>query len=237
MQALAMLQRVGLAERANDFPHQLSGGQQQRVALARALAPRPRLLLLDEPFSSLDVRLRHRLRMDTLHLLKTSGIASILVTHDPDDAMFMADRIALLRGGEIEQLGTPEDLYKHPLSPFAAEFFGDVNQLSCTVRNAAVATPFGPVSAAAVAEGGAALLLIRPEALRLAEPGAEGSVPARVLEAHMLGANALLEVALGEHLLQVLIAGDQLPALGSEVSLQLDRRGAFVFAALSQPHS
>lgn len=226
--ALAMLGRVGLAERAEDFPHQLSGGQQQRVALARALAPRPRLLLLDEPFSNLDVRLRHRMRLDTLHLLKTSGIASILVTHDPDDAMFMADRIALLRAGELVQLGTPEQLYRQPNCPFAAEFFGDVNRLAGPVIEGAVTTPFGKIAAPGLPEGRQAEVLIRPEAIKLAAEG----VRARLQESHSLGANALLGVALEDTPmapLQVQISSDALPAMGAEVYLQLDLRGVFVF--------
>lgn len=226
--ALAMLGRVGLVERATDFPHQLSGGQQQRIALARALAPRPRLLLLDEPFSNLDVRLRHRMRLDTLHLLKTSGIASILVTHDPDDAMFMADRIALLREGEVVQLGTPEDLYRRPNCPFAAEFFGDVNCLTGRVEQGGVNTPFGKIAAPALAEGGNADVLIRPEAIKLTPTG----VAARLLESHSLGANALLTLALEDSALpplQAQIASDNLPTTGSNLKLTLDLRGVFVF--------
>lgn len=229
--ALAMLERVGLGDRANDFPHQLSGGQQQRVALARALAPRPRLLLLDEPFSNLDIRLRQRMRLDTLHLLKTSGIASILVTHDPDDAMFMADRIALLNSGKIIQLGTPEALYQHPQSPFAAEFFGDVNQLVSAVSQGAVATPFGPIAAPQLHDENTATVLIRPEAIKLADAG----IAARVEESHLLGASRRLMVTTANSalsppvLLQVQTSNDQSPAEGSDVYLQLDQRGVFVF--------
>lgn len=226
--ALAMLGRVGLAERAADFPHQLSGGQQQRVALARALAPRPRLLLLDEPFSSLDVRLRHRMRLDTLHLLKTSGIGSILVTHDPDDAMFMADRIALLRDGKMVQLGTPDELYRHPNCPFAAEFFGDVNRLPGTVEEGGVNTPFGTIAAPLLAKGSTVDVLIRPEAIKLAANG----LSARVQESRSLGANTLLGLAFEDTSmapLQAQIASDRLPATGSVVKLELDMRGVFVF--------
>lgn len=231
--ALAMLERVHLADRADDFPHQLSGGQQQRVALARALAPRPQLLLLDEPFSNLDIRLRQRMRMDTLNLLKTCGIASILVTHDPDDAMFMADRIALLNSGRIIQLGTPEALYQHPQSPFAAEFFGDVNQLSTSVSHSVVASPFGPITTPELPDGSEAIILIRPEAIKLADSG----VAARVVETHLLGATRRLMVMTADSvlgapvLLQVQTSNDQAPAVGSEVFLQLDPRGAFVFPA------
>lgn len=105
--ALELLAQLGMADYAESYPHMLSGGQQQRVALARALAPTPKLMLLDEPFSSLDARLRDRIRDDTLHVLKKLGSATLLVTHDPEEAMFMADRIALMRDGEIVQTGTP----------------------------------------------------------------------------------------------------------------------------------
>ena len=111
MDALA---RVGLEAFQNAFPHMLSGGQQQRVALARALAPRPAVLLLDEAFASLDARLREQVRDDTLHVLQEAGIATLLVTHDSEEAMFMGDRIALMREGRILQVGTPEALYLAP---------------------------------------------------------------------------------------------------------------------------
>lgn len=225
--ALSMLERVGLADRAESYPHQLSGGQQQRVALARALAPRPRLLLLDEPFSNLDVRLRQRMRLDTLQLLKVSGIASILVTHDPDDAMFMADQIALLRDGELVQLGTPEQLYHQPKCPFAAEFFGDINRLHAEVKQGKVETAFGCIPAPELEEGSRALVLIRPEAIRLTE---NTGAPARVVESRSLGARALVNLTLesGEPL-EAQLASDKLPAVGDEVKLQLDWRGVFVF--------
>jgi iron(III) transport system ATP-binding protein len=144
--ALAVLQRVGLAGLAEAFPHTLSGGQQQRVALARALAPQPRVMLLDEPFSGLDTRLRDQVRDETLHVLKDSGTATLLVTHDPEEAMFMADRIAVMRAGRMEQLGQPADLYCQPANAFVAAFFGDVNRLDGTVRDGRVQTPFGAVA-------------------------------------------------------------------------------------------
>ena len=124
MDALA---RVGLEAYQASFPHMLSGGQQQRVALARALAPRPAVLLLDEAFASLDARLREQVRDDTLHVLQTSGIATLLVTHDSEEAMFMGDRIALMREGKILQLGAPEALYFGPADRYVATFLGEVN--------------------------------------------------------------------------------------------------------------
>src|SRR5690606_25015082 len=127
--------------------HMLSGGQQQRVALARALAPQPRVLLLDEPFSGLDTRLRGQVRDETLHVLKRNGAATMIVTHDPEEAMFLSDRIALMREGRIVQIGSPVDLYCRPVDAFAASFFGEVNRLRGVVREGRVDTPLGPVDA------------------------------------------------------------------------------------------
>ncbi|MGE5766512.1 MAG: ABC transporter ATP-binding protein, partial [Bacteroidota bacterium] len=161
------LELVGMAASAAAYPHMLSGGQQQRVALARALAPRPRVMLLDEPFSNLDARLRQQVRDDTLHVLKRSGTTTLMVTHDPEEAMFMADRIALMRAGRIVQLGTPANLYYQPAEAFVASFFGEINILQGVVKAGEVATPFGAVGAGGLADGTAVEVLIRPEALHL----------------------------------------------------------------------
>ena len=122
-----LLARVGLARHADKYPHQLSGGEQQRVALARALAPRPPILLMDEPFSSLDNRLRDGIRDQTLDILKEEGTAVLLVTHEPEEAMRMADRIVLMRDGRIVQQGAPYAIYNGPVDREAAMFFSDVN--------------------------------------------------------------------------------------------------------------
>ena len=124
-----MLDRVGLTRYSSSYPHTLSGGERQRVALARALAPSPRILLMDEPFSSLDSRLRDRVRQQTLDVLRETSTTTIVVTHDPDEAMRIGDRLVLLRDGCVEQVGTPRELYAQPKSLFAARFFSDVNEL------------------------------------------------------------------------------------------------------------
>ncbi|MFQ6017731.1 MAG: ABC transporter ATP-binding protein, partial [Kiloniellaceae bacterium] len=142
-----VLGQVGIADYAGAYPHSLSGGQQQRVALARALSPRPRVMLMDEPFSGLDTQLRNQVRDETLHILKQSGAATLMVTHDPEEAMFMADRIALMREGRLVQVGPPTDLYFAPKDAFVASFFGDMNRLECVVHEGRVATPFGAIEA------------------------------------------------------------------------------------------
>ena len=121
--ALFMLDRVDMGAYGGAFPHMLSGGQQQRVALARALAPGPGVMLLDEPYSGLDARLRDQVRDEVLHLLKTTGCATLMVTHDSEEAMFMADRIVVMRDGQVVQAGTPAELYCSPRNAFVAGFF------------------------------------------------------------------------------------------------------------------
>ena len=233
--ARGMLAQVGLGERADDPPHVLSGGQQQRVALARAMAPRPRLLLLDEPFSNLDVRLRHRMRVDTLRLLKESHTASILVTHDADEAMFMADRIALMQDGRIVQLGTPADLYQHPASPFAALFFGEMNRIDGISRNGRVETPLGSFGASGQPDGAPVQVLVRPESIQLF-PVETGSATAQVMSRRMLGSTSLLSLQLvgGDHPgfeLQAQVASSAACEEGAVLHLRVDPSGVFVFAA------
>ncbi|TFH85832.1 ABC transporter ATP-binding protein [Billgrantia azerbaijanica] len=234
--ALALLEQLGMAGYADTYPHMLSGGQQQRVALARALAPAPQLMLLDEPFSSLDARLRDRIRDDTLHVLKKVGAATLLVTHDPEEAMFMADRIALMRDGGIVQTGTPRELYCAPCDPFVVTFFGEVNELSGVVREGRVLTPVGAVEAGWLAEGSQAQVMIRPEALRIsvrdAPPGEHRY--SHVIMAKLLGRSSLLHIcAHGEdgreaHL-HARMPGVFLPAEGQAVDIHLDLSQVFVF--------
>lgn len=240
--ALEALGQVGMAGHAAAFPHQLSGGQQQRVALARALAPNPAVLLLDEPFSGLDARLREQVRDETLHVLKRNGAATMLVTHDPEEAMFLADRIALMRAGRIVQIGSPMELYTRPADAYAAGFFGEVNRLGGVVRGGAVETPVGAVPAAGP-DGTSVEVLIRPEALTLSVGPAAGGpaggpeggvVAARVTAARLLGRSSLIRLDVqdgkgGAVHLQARVPGPFLPPEESQVSVGLDRSQVFVF--------
>lgn len=235
------LAQVGMDGHAGSFPHLLSGGEQQRVALARALAPQPKVMLLDEPFSGLDVQLRHQVRDETLHVLKHSGAATLMVTHDPEEAMFMADRVAVMRAGRLIQVGTPTDLYCAPQDAFVAGFFGDVNRLDGTVRDGRVATPFGPVAARNLDEGTPVEVLIRPEGLSL-RPAEEGDMPrvglARVIAARMLGRSSLVHLSVTSGPEQALhlharIPGRFLPEENQVLEVELDRSQAFVFPVKS----
>lgn len=247
-----LLQRVHLTGYAKAWPHQLSGGQQQRVALARALAPAPRVMLLDEPFSGLDTRLRSVVRDEALHLLKADGVTTLVVTHDPEEAMFMADRIAVMRDGRLEQVGAPADIYTQPASEFVAEFMGEVNRIDGVVHDGSVATPFGRLPTPDHADGTAVHVLIRPEALKIA--GADqgilgaapiGSLAARVLASRLLGRTSWVHVCFDTDPAHrhdepdapqrhshwhVRVPGQFLPAEGSLLQVSLDPRQAFVFA-------
>ncbi|MHA7880307.1 MAG: ABC transporter ATP-binding protein [Saccharospirillum sp.] len=234
--ALHLLRQLGMAEFAKVYPHTLSGGQQQRVALARALAPSPRVMLLDEPFSSLDARLRDQIRDDTLHVLKEMGTATLLVTHDPEEAMFMADRIALMRQGRVVQMGTPTELYCQPLDPFVVNFFGQVNEYLGHVHEGQIATPVGSLDAAGLPDGSAVRVMIRPEAVRvgLLDGAVTGHRTSHVLMSRLLGANSLVHIcahgAEGQEMhLHARVPGVFLPREGQAVSLSLDPSQVFVF--------
>ncbi|MEY8842162.1 ABC transporter ATP-binding protein, partial [Cribrihabitans sp. XS_ASV171] len=160
------------------FPHQLSGGEQQRVALARALAPRPRIMLMDEPFSGLDNRLRDGIRDETLALLKEEDAAVLLVTHEPEEAMRMADQIALMRGGRIVQQGAPYNVYTRPADKAAVAFFSDINVLRAQVNGALAQTPFGQFLAPGHPDGTDVEIVFRPQHVRLDfDRGGKGPVP------------------------------------------------------------
>jgi iron(III) transport system ATP-binding protein len=173
------LELVGLQHKADSHPHELSGGERQRVALARALAPGPDVVLLDEPFSSLDASLRADLRREVELILRDAGTSAILVTHDQEEALTLADRLALMRDGRIVQVGAPEDVYAQPAERWAAHFVGEVNVLPGVLRGDAVYTEIGSFDLASPA-GAAARdgvhIAVRPEQLEFRagrEPNAE----------------------------------------------------------------
>lgn len=231
-----VLDQVDMTEFADTFPHALSGGQQQRIALARALAPQPAILLLDEPFSGLDARLRDQIRDDTLHVLKRSRTATLMVTHDPEEAMFMADRIYLMQSGRVVQSGSPDALYHHPVSPFVARFFTNTNDLAGRVNAGQISTPLGLLPAPGLTDGTAVQILIRPESLHVVPAGGGNLplVPVLVEEVRFLGGSKLLVVRLEAAAeravtLRVRHAGRQLPELGSQILLQLDPADALIF--------
>jgi iron(III) transport system ATP-binding protein len=192
-----LLDLIGMAGLDGRYPHQLSGGQQQRVALARALATRPELVLLDEPFSSLDPALRAGVRADVKRLLAAAGATALLVTHDQDEALSLADRVAVIRGGRVCQCDTPQALYDAPADSDVAGFVGEANLVPGVFVNGSVRTAFGDLAChpgGGHAASSEAVVLIRPEQVRLRPPGAGPAVAARVLEHEYHGHDSVLRV-------------------------------------------
>lgn len=169
-QALDMLALIGMKEYAQRYPHELSGGQQQRVALARALAPRPEIILLDEPFSNLDAVLRQSTRNEVRSILKKAGMSAILVTHDQEEALSVADRIAVMHNGQIVQVGTPEEVYYQPRTEFVANFLGKTNLFPAQASGLEARTEIGELMLNRPASGHV-MVSIRPEHLTLIKPG------------------------------------------------------------------
>jgi iron(III) transport system ATP-binding protein len=230
-EARRALERVGLGAYAEHYPHMLSGGEQQRVALARAVAPRPSVLLMDEPFSGLDRRLRDQVREDVLHVLRESRVTCVIVTHDAEEAMRVADRIALMRAGRLVQAGTADAIYRKPADLFAARFFCELNEVRGTVRGGAVDTPLGRFPAPALAEGSEAAVAIRPQAISLGDPG--NGIAALLESRRFLGEVELLEVSVNgieEPLLARVRAGGSAPPK-SEIVIAIDPAEVLVFAA------
>jgi putative spermidine/putrescine transport system ATP-binding protein len=220
-----MLSLVGLAAFAERFPRQLSGGQQQRVALARALAIRPRVLLLDEPLSNLDAKLREEMQIELRQILRGLGATTILVTHDQAEAMALSDRIAVMNAGRIEQVGTPTQVYERPATPFVAGFLGKTNVLAVEVRVEAggAAAMIGdarwPLPARIVP--GRASASIRPEKISFVLDGAGAGLAGTVRTRVFQGVHWLYQVDTPAGALIVIKqnAGDMVPGEGAPVRL------------------
>lgn len=215
--AREMLRLVGLQDLETRKPHQLSGGQQQRVALARSLAVAPKLILLDEPFSNLDAKMRVETRQEVRKLLKEAGSAGILVTHDQEEALAMADRIAVMDKGRVVQIGTPDEIYRSPATEFVANFIGRSNILTGTATGMYVETAFGslPMSRAA---NGAVSLAVRPEQIML-EPDPDG--PAVITGREFRGHDQIYWVQEGERCMVVISGPGAQHPIGTRVRLRI----------------
>jgi iron(III) transport system ATP-binding protein len=231
-----MLEQTRMLDHADKYPHMLSGGQQQRVALARALAPRPRLMLLDEPFSDLDTSLRGQIRDETLRILKATRVTTIMVTHDPEEAMLMADRIALMRDGSIVQVGTPQDLYQTPIDGFTTAFFGDVNHFEGIVKHGCVHTVVGSLVADGFQDGSTLDVYLRPDAISVgnSDTTTHDTMCLRVCSVRFAGASALVQLGIEngtsphDHL-EARLPGHFEPSVGDKVEIKIDRRQTYLF--------
>ncbi len=233
-----MLELVKMSEFGPRLPTQLSGGQQQRVALARALAPHPKVLLLDEPLSALDLKLRQSMRQELKQIQARTGITFIFVTHDQDEALSMSDRVAVMSAGLVQQVGTPNEIYEHPANRFVAGFVGDANFIE-----ASIASPIG-ATVTCRTKGGTELqadaknlqpdqrdvtLFLRPEKVKLAKAGA-GTIDGKLNDIQYLGNSTMMQIDIGEA--EPLIVTEPL----GEVDQRLRRVGDTVGVILS-PHA
>ncbi len=239
------LELLHIGHLAGSWPDQLSGGQQQRVALARTLVLEPRVLLLDEPLSALDRQLRDTMRSEIRQLAKSVGITTVLVTHDQDEALAMADRIAVMRAGELEQAGTPRELFNRPRTAFVARFMGRANVLSARCAgphqaDCALATLAGKTVAVAwpeskhpPVEGAALQILVRPDGLGLCAPSEADALPATLTEQLFMGEKTELRLRLadGQWLRAEMSPDATLPAVGSSVGVRLHAARSFGFGA------
>ncbi len=240
-----LLEKVGMARFTNAYPHELSGGEQQRVALARALAPRPKVMLMDEPFSGLDNRLRDDIRDQTLALLKEEGTAVLLVTHEPEEAMRMADEIALMRDGKIVQLGAPYNIYNAPIDEQAAAFFSDVNVIRARSDGALSQTAFGQFLTPGQIDGGEVAIVIRPQHMSIDfDRGGKGPQPSPghgvwargiVKRARFIGKESLVEFCMDSDgsILKAIVPAVFLPKPGMALWIAIRRDRCFVFPQLS----
>jgi spermidine/putrescine transport system ATP-binding protein len=209
-----MLALVQLGAMANRKTSQLSGGQQQRVALARALAPRPKVLLLDEPLSALDLKLRKEMQVELKRLQLETGITFVFVTHDQEEALTMSDRIGVMSAGKLQQVGAPRDIYATPVNRFVAAFIGETNFLSGTVERGGVRLGCGDMVEASGTEGrsGKVTVAVRPEQVRLTRAGEPGALPATITSWVYFGTDTHCHLALSDG--TEVVARLQSPATG-----------------------
>ncbi|KXF76538.1 iron ABC transporter ATP-binding protein [Paramesorhizobium deserti] len=228
--AATVIERIGIGALAKRYPHMLSGGEQQRVALARALAPKPRILLMDEPFSNLDRGLRERVREETIATLRALGTTVIMVTHDPEEALSAGDKVVLMQKGRVVQATTGYEIYDHPNSLYAAEFFCPFNKVPGIYRNGRVETALGAFPATlGLPEGSPALACVRPQAFRLARSGQ--GLSARVVRCSFLGEIEQLAIKVegADELLQMRTPDRIELKPGDHIHLTVEPGGVLVF--------
>ena len=232
-----VLELVQLTQFAKRLPSQMSGGQQQRVALARALAPNPKVLLLDEPLSALDLKLRQAVRLELQQIQNETGITFVFVTHDQEEALTMSDRIAVISNGQLQQVGTAEEIYESPKNKFVADFIGETNLIDVKVKSvtngkASCVLPGGTAIACPAADGakaGEGHLSIRPERVALVSP-AKGTLRGTVSRQIYLGTDMHVDVRLeDDEMVKVRVQNSKtsrIPAIGNKVGLNIEANAA-----------
>tara|TARA_B100001123_G_C15103531_1_gene944539 strand:+ start:19 stop:1068 length:1050 start_codon:yes stop_codon:yes gene_type:complete len=227
---------IKLPNALNKFPHELSGGEQQRVALARSIISQPSLLLLDEPFSSLDLNLKDEIRDDTLHLLQKFNISVIVVTHDPFEAMFISNKIYIFKeNGSIIQSGSPNELYNNPTSSYVAEFFGETNKFSGLVKNSKVETAVGAIPIDSGFESQYVDIHIRPQAIKLyQEKTPVNGVKGTVMASKLMGSYSFIHLSVLDKNQEVIHVHSHMPPSfnpkrSTAVGIEIDKEKILIF--------
>jgi len=227
---------VKLTSSLNRYPHELSGGEQQRVALARSIIAQPDLLLLDEPFSSLDLSLKEEIRDDTLHLLQHSNISVLIVTHDPFEAMFISNKIYIMqKGGEIVQSGTPKELYNDPINSYVAGFFGETNKFKGVVKNSYVQTPIGRIQTPISFESQEVEIHVRPQGIKLIqEKTPVNGIKGTVMASKLMGTFSFIHLSVLDEKKEVVHVHSHMPPTfipdqSTAVGIEVDAKQTFVF--------
>ena len=231
-----IMKLIKLSNSLKKYPHELSGGEQQRVALARSIISKPKLLLLDEPFSNLDLSLREEIRDDTLHLLQKFNISVIIVTHDPFEAMFISNKIYILeQNGSIVQSGSPNDLYNNPISSYVAEFFGETNKFSGLVKNSKVLTAVGEISINSNFESRNVDIHIRPQAIKLSqEKTPVNGIKGTVMASKLMGTYSFIHLSVLNNNKNIIHVHSHMPPnfnpkQSTAVGIEIDAEKIFVF--------
>ena len=231
-----IIELIKLPNSLDKYPHELSGGEQQRVALARSIISQPDLLLLDEPFSSLDLSLREEVRDDTLHLLQKSNVSVIIVTHDPFEAMFISNHINIFdKSGSIVQSGTPNDLYNNPKNSYVTGFFGETNKFEGVVKESHIYTPVGKIKTTGNLEGEKVVVHIRPQGIKLnKQPTPVNGIKGTVMASKLMGSFSFIHLSVLDNNNEVVHVHSHMPAdfnpkQSSAVEIEIDNDQAYIF--------
>jgi len=233
-----IIEIIKLPNSLHKYPHELSGGEQQRVALARSIIAQPDLLLLDEPFSSLDLSLKEEVRDDTLHLLQKSNISVLIVTHDPFEAMFISNKIYIMqKGGKIVQSGSPRQLYNEPINSYVAGFFGETNKFKGMVKNAEVQTPIGKIKTHNNLESKEVVIHVRPQGIKLTqEKTPVNGIKGTVVASKLMGSFSFVHLSVLDHNNEIVHVHSHMPASfipgqSTAVGIEIDDEQIYVFPA------